>query len=169
MGTASAPPLSPAEFSEARVIIVDDEPMVTESLRTFLDLELDIDARTFNDPAEALRYIVDNEVDLVISDFLMPQMDGIRFLVEVRRQQPGVPRVLLTGYADKQNAITAINEVKLFQYIQKPWDNEHLRTVVLKALHHLRLLRYLADTFDEVANERADFQDMRQLLLTAFS
>ena len=169
MGQASTSPLSPAELARARVIIVDDEPMVTESLRTFLDLELDIEAQTFNDPAEALRHIVANEVDLVISDFLMPQMDGIRFLVEVRRQRPGVPRVLLTGYADKQNAITAINEVKLFQYIQKPWDNEHLRTVVVKALNHLRLMRHLADRFDEVATEREDFQGMRQLLLTAFS
>ncbi len=168
MASDPARPGAP-NLSTARVIIVDDEPMVTESLRTFLDLELDIEAQTFNDPADALDYIGSNEVDLVISDFLMPKMDGIRFLVEVRRQQPGVPRVLLTGYADKQNAITAINEVRLFQYIQKPWDNEHLRTVVVKALHHLHLMRYLADTLDEVANERADFEGMRQLLLSAFS
>jgi DNA-binding NtrC family response regulator len=108
-------------------------------------------------------------VDLVISDFLMPQMDGLRFLVEVKRQQPGVPRVLLTGYADKKNAISAINQVRLFQYIQKPWDNEHLKTVVTSALTHLAMVRKLASTFDEVAETREDFRGMRDVLLQAFA
>jgi DNA-binding NtrC family response regulator len=163
------PELSESAIASSRVLVVDDESMVTESLRTFLSIELDIDAVAFNDPAVALEYLASHEVDLVISDFLMPRMDGIRFLVEVKRQHPGVPRVLLTGYADKKNAITAINEVKLFQYIQKPWDNEHLRDVVLRALRHLFLIRCLATTFDEVAAQREDFQGMHQLLLRAFA
>jgi DNA-binding NtrC family response regulator len=161
--------LSAEQLAQARVLVVDDEPMVTDSLRAFLDVELEIQAVAFNDPERALEYLENHAVDLVISDFLMPQMDGLRFLVEVKRQQPGVPRVLLTGYADKKNAISAINQVRLFQYIQKPWDNEHLKTVVTSALTHLAMVRKLASTFDEVAETREDFRGMRDVLLQAFA
>lgn len=161
--------LTDEQIASARVLVVDDEPMVTESLRTFLSIELEIEAIAFNDPGAALSYVKDHEIDLVISDFLMPEMDGLRFLLEVRRQHPGVPRVLLTGYADKKNAILAINEVRLFQYIQKPWDNEHLRSVVLRGLRHLLMIRKLAQTFEEVATTRQDFVGMRDILLQAFA
>lgn len=161
--------LTPEQIAAARVVIVDDEAMVTDSLASFLSLELDVEPITFNDPTEALAYIREHEVDLVLSDFLMPEMDGIKFLIEARNNRPGVPRVLLTGYADKQNAITAINEVKLFQYMQKPWDNEALKAVVLDALRQLWLMRRLAETLEELAQTRTDIASMRTALLEALA
>ena len=62
------------------VIIVDDEEMVLTSLESFLTLETDWDVRTFTDPQEALEHIRSTNVDMVISDYLMPDMDGITFL-----------------------------------------------------------------------------------------
>lgn len=169
MSKVSGFELNQDQLSQARVLLVDDEPMVTSSLRTFLDLELDINAVTFNDPAQALNYVAEHPVDLVISDFLMPHMDGLHFLVEVQRQQPAVPRVLLTGYADKKNAIRAINQVRLFRYIQKPWDNQHLKDVVVLALRHLHRVRQMAARFEEMAETREDYRELPELLLKAFA
>ena len=116
------------------IVIVDDEEMVLTSLSAFLELETEYEVRTFTSAEEALRYVQENAVDLVMSDYLMPEMDGISFLARVRDAKPEVPRVILTGYADKENAIKAINEVRVFQYIEKPWDNEMLRRIVGRPL-----------------------------------
>jgi serine phosphatase RsbU (regulator of sigma subunit) len=89
-------------------------------------------------------------VDLVISDFLMPQMNGIEFLKEVKALQPEAIRVLLTGYADKENAIRAINDVGLYHYLEKPWDNEALLSIVRNGLKEKSLRKTLAEKVKEL-------------------
>ena len=150
-------------------MVVDDDPLVTTSLRNFLSLELDIDPLTYNDSREALSYIEANQVDLIISDFLMPELDGIQLLAGARRAQPEVPRVLLTGYADKENAIKAINEVQLFQYVEKPWDNSQLRHIVIAGLERQNLLRLLTSKMDELSTTRRDLEGLRKALVRAFA
>ena len=96
------------------IVIVDDEEMVLTSLNSFLTLETDYTVKTFTSAQDALDFIKAEAVDLVVSDYLMPEMDGITFLSKVRDVRPEVPRIILTGYADKENAIKAINNVGLF-------------------------------------------------------
>lgn len=114
-----------------KVLFVDDEEMVLTSLSSFLELETDYEILTFTSPKEALIYIRRNEVDIIIADYLMPEMDGISFLAEVKRIAPNCPSILLTGYADKENARKAVNELGLYlyHYIEKPWDNDDLKIV----------------------------------------
>ena len=133
---------------EARVpsiLIVDDEQMVLTSLESFLSLETDYQVQTFLSPQEALEYAKENDIHLVISDYLMPDMDGISFLGQVRDLKPDVTRIILTGYADKENAIKAINEVGLFQYLEKPWDNDDLLLVVRNGLDKQELVSTLRE------------------------
>lgn len=161
--------LSNEQIEQSRLVVVDDDTLVTRSLSSFLGLEMDIEPVVFNESPKAAAYIKDNPVDLVISDFLMPDMDGIQLLAEVRRLQPEVPRVLLTGYADKENAIKAINEVRVFQYLEKPWDNEQLRRVVLNALERLLLLRLLTRQVENLAQTQGDLDKLRKALVRAFA
>jgi DNA-binding NtrC family response regulator len=151
------------------VVIVDDEEMVLTSLSTFLTLETDYQVMTFTSAGEALKFIGSNDVDLVVSDFLMPEMDGISFLAEVRRLRPQVPRIILTGYADKENAIKAINEVGLFQYIEKPWDNDDLRLIVRNGIEKKRLLEKLDSKVSEINQAYSDLQTIQQEILKAFA
>ena len=117
------------------VVVVDDEEMVTTSLFSLLMQETDYDVLTFNSPREALNTLQDQEVDLVISNYLMPgEMNGIEFLLEVRRLQPEAIRIILTGCVGKENAIKAINKVGLYQYVEKPWDNDALLSLVRNGL-----------------------------------
>ncbi len=151
------------------VVIVDDEEMVLTSLSTYLTLETDYQVMTFTSAREALTFIGANDVDLVVSDFLMPEMDGISFLAEVRRLRPQVPRIILTGYADKENAIKAINEVGLFQYIEKPWDNDDLRLIVRNGIEKKRLLEKLDSKVSEINRAYSDLQTIQQEILKAFA
>ena len=122
------------------LVIVDDEEMVLVSLRSFLALETDYEVLTFSSPLKALESIRENQIDLVISDYLMPEMTGIEFLLEVKKLQPYATRILLTGYGDKENVIRAINEVNLYQYIEKPWSNDDLKLIIRNGLERRFLM-----------------------------
>jgi DNA-binding NtrC family response regulator len=151
------------------IMIVDDEEMVLTSLHSFLNLETSYHVITFTSPVEALKYIQKNEIDLVISDYLMPDMDGISFLARVRELRPEVPRVILTGYADKENAIKAINEVGLYQYIEKPWDNEDLRIIIRNGIEKKQLMKKLQQKIDEINRAYSELQGIQQEILKTFA
>ena len=169
MGKTMPFELNEQMIQDSRVVVVDDDDLVTSSLSSFLSLEVEIEPIIFNDSPKAAAYVREHPIDLIISDFLMPRMDGIQLLAEVRRVQPEVPRVLLTGYADKGNAIKAINDVQVYQYIEKPWDNEQLRRVVLGGLERLMLMRLLTDKIEELEQTRHDLSGLRNALVRAFA
>jgi DNA-binding NtrC family response regulator len=150
------------------ILIVDDEQMVLTSLESFLSLETDYQVQTFLSPLEALEYAKENDIHLVISDYLMPDMDGISFLGQVRDLKPDVTRIILTGYADKENAIKAINEIGLFQYLEKPWDNDDLLLVIRNGLDKQELLSTLREKIDEINKAYSDLQGIQTDILKAF-
>jgi DNA-binding NtrC family response regulator len=150
------------------IVIVDDEDMVLTSLNSFLTLETDYEVKTFVSVKEALEYIKTGNVDLVISDYLMPEMDGISFLAKVREIKPEVPRIILTGYADKENAIKAINNVGLFQYIEKPWDNDDLLIILRNGLEKQKLMTRLNEKINEINNAYRELQDLQNEIVKAF-
>jgi FixJ family two-component response regulator len=150
------------------IVIVDDEEMVLKSIVSFLSLETDYVVKSFTSTGEALDYLRANDADLVVSDYLMPEMDGISFLSKVRELRPEVPRIILTGYADKENAIKAINEVGLFQYLEKPWDNRDLLMVFRNGLERQNLLRRLQEKMAEIERSYADLHRLQRDVLKAF-
>ena len=157
-----------AANSKTTVVLVDDENMVLTSLRSFLTLETEYNVETFTSPEAALEFIRSNEIDLVLSDYLMPEMDGITFLAEVRKIKPNVPRIILTGYADKENAIKAINEIGLFQYIEKPWDNNDLLLVLRNGIERKQLMHKLEEKISEVADAEGDLQSLYNQIIKTF-
>jgi DNA-binding NtrC family response regulator len=153
---------------KSTIVIVDDEDMVLTSLNSFLTLETDYDVKTFISVKEALEYIKTGQVNLVVSDYLMPEMDGISFLAKVREIRPEVPRIILTGYADKENAIKAINNVGLFQYIEKPWDNDDLLIILRNGLEKQKLMTRLNEKIMEINNAYAELQDLQNEIVKTF-
>jgi len=138
------------------ILLVDDEPMVTRALASFLELETDYEVITSVSGAEALDRLSAGPVDVVVSDFLMPGMNGLELLAEVGRRDPEIPRLMLTGYADKENAIRAINEVGLFQYLEKPLENEQFLLALKNALAHKGVRAALHEKIQEL--DRAHHQ-----------
>jgi len=161
--------VSSSPDSGITIVIVDDEEMVLTSLDSFLTLETDYTVRTFLSPTDALQFISGNDVNLIISDYLMPEMDGISFLAQVRDLKPDVTRIILTGYADKENAIKAINEVGLFQYVEKPWDNDNLQIVIRNGVERQQLLANLRSKVDEINQAYAGLQKIQTDILKTFA
>ena len=161
--------LDETEIAAAKIVVVDDDSLVTTSLCSFLELELDVEPIFFNVSTEAAEFVKTEEFDLIISDFLMPDLDGIRLLNEARNARPRAPRILLTGYADKENAIKAINEVRLFQYLEKPWDNEQLKNVVINGLERHHLMRTIEKHVDALAETQRDLAGLKKALVRAFA
>jgi DNA-binding NtrC family response regulator len=150
------------------VMIVDDEEMVLTALRTFLELETPWTVHAFTSPAAALEAVSDQKVDVVMADFMMPDMDGISFLREVRTLKPHVSRILLTGYADVENAIRAINEAGLYHYLEKPWDNEHLRMVIRNGLERSSLVNELDARISALEAANGELLEVRSRLIRMF-
>lgn len=124
--------------STTTVLLVDDEPNILSSLRRLLR---PTGYRTLiaESGRAGLEILEKEHVDLVISDMRMPEMDGARFLEEVRNRWPDVVRILLTGYADISSTIAAINRGEIYRYISKPWNDHDLLLVIREALENSRL------------------------------
>lgn len=133
-----------------KIVVVDDEKIVTSAFATLLKVEGFSDAHFFNNPKDALEFLKENTPDLIISDFLMPEMNGLEFLSEAKNLHPEVSRILLTGYADKENAIRAINEVGLYRYIEKPWNNDDLILNIKNGIERSYLLSQLRQKISEL-------------------
>lgn len=150
------------------IIIVDDEEMVLTSLKSFLNLESEYNVKTFTSAKGALEFLKKNDVNLVLSDYLMPEMDGISFLAKVRELRPDVTRIILTGYADKENAIKAINDVGLFQYIEKPWDNDDLLIIIRNGVEKQLLMKKLQEKIGEINDAYGELQGLHKELVKTF-
>lgn len=123
----------------ATLLLVDDEPSILSALRRLLRSK-GYAIHTAESGKAGLEILEREPVDLVISDMRMPEMDGARFLEQVRKRWPTTIRILLTGYADVTSTIEAINCGEIYRYIAKPWDDNDLLLIVRDALERQRLV-----------------------------
>jgi DNA-binding NtrC family response regulator len=149
----------------AIILVVDDETVVVESIRALLELETPYTVLAETSPRQAIQLAKVNPLDLVISDFLMPEINGIRLLLEIRSLYPEIALILLTGYADKENAIRAINEVGIFHYMEKPWDNDDLLTIIRTGLDKRLQLHRLHERVRELEARLERLQGLNAELL----
>jgi DNA-binding NtrC family response regulator len=131
----------------ARLLLVDDEPNVLAALRRALAAEPYL-LETCTDAPTALALARDHAFDLVLTDYRMPELDGVSLLTIFRSLQPDAARLILSGTADFEGLLGAINDAQIHRFIAKPWDNAELRATLAQALAHRALLlenRRLAD------------------------
>lgn len=128
-----------------KILLVDDEPNVLRALSRLLDK---YEVFTASNGDNALLFAETLSFDLVISDYRMPGMNGIDFLILFKRMQPNAIRVVLTGYPELEAVQHAINEAQVFRFINKPWSNLEIMSVVENGLLHKHTLeenKLLAD------------------------
>jgi two-component system probable response regulator PhcQ len=123
-----------------RILVVDDEVNICNALRRSLRKE-GYEILTANEPAQGLEILKTEKVDLVLSDHMMPNMTGLEFLTLVRDRHPDTVRILLTGHADMDTAIKAINDGQVYRFLTKPWDDTELKVTIYLAFEHLDLAR----------------------------
>jgi response regulator RpfG family c-di-GMP phosphodiesterase len=136
--TAVFPFDEPKKASDAGVLLVDDERAILDGLRR--QLRRSFAVSTANSGSEALELMESESFGVVISDMRMPEMDGATFLSLVRRRHPNTVRMLLTGQADTQSAIAAINEGQIFRFLTKPCQPDTLQSALRDAIEQNRLI-----------------------------
>ncbi|NIO16522.1 MAG: response regulator [Deltaproteobacteria bacterium] len=121
---------------KGRILVVDDEPDVLESLSSILTIHgFSVEASL--DGYDAMEKLTMNNIEAVITDINMPGISGLDLLDMIHEYNPELPVLLITGYADLDNAITAIKR-KAFDFIQKPYKPEDLIDALEKALKYHR-------------------------------
>jgi response regulator RpfG family c-di-GMP phosphodiesterase len=125
--------------SRPRILCVDDEPYVLEGLRDTLRRSFDVRVATSGVEGLEILSAEPESFAVVISDMRMPQMRGADFLRSARLVAPDAVRMLLTGHADLQEAIRAVNGARLFRFLTKPCDSQELMRACAAALGQHRL------------------------------
>ena len=147
-----------------KIVVLDDEKMVTSAFKTLLKVEGFTDAEFFNKPKDAIEYLKTNKPDLIISDFMMPDMNGLEFLTKAKKLHPECSMILLTGYADKENAIKAINDIGLYKYIEKPWNNDDLIMNIKNGIERSHLLEALREKISELEDAKFKLERYSEML-----
>ena len=151
-------------MSLGKVLFVDDDKLATSSLAIKMRLDDFCDFVTYNNPLEALEYLKLEKPDLIISDFVMPEMNGLEFLREAKKLYPETSMILLTGYADKENAIKTINEIGVYKYIEKPWDDDDLKMNIKNGIERSHLLADLRDKIEKLELAQNELKKYSQKL-----
>lgn len=133
------------EFTERRLLVVDDEPNIVNAVRRELHMPpFDFSAYTidgYTDPVLALQRASEVAYDAVISDYRMPTMDGITFLRELTRMQPDCMRLVLSGQSDLETLARLVNESRIYRFIAKPWNTHYLKAALAQSLDYGEVLR----------------------------
>jgi two-component system NtrC family sensor kinase len=150
-----------------RILCVDDEKNVLRALeRLFLDEDYEI--LTAQSGKEGLQILAQGPpVQIVVSDYRMPEMNGVDFLREVCWRWPDTVRIVLSGYADTASIVAAINEGQIYKFIPKPWNDDELKVTIGNAieLYHLhreneQLLTQLQQTNDELNQINENLEEL---------
>jgi DNA-binding NtrC family response regulator len=113
------------------ILLIDDEERILTGLRLLLKREFTVITTT--DPETAFETLRHNKVSVIISDQRMPTIEGVEVLRRARQISPSTTRLLLTGYADLQAVIGAVNDGEVYRYLHKPWENDALLEIVRDA------------------------------------
>ncbi len=148
-----------------KILYVDDEENNLNSFKAAFRREFDVTVAI--SAVEAKEKLKTDSFEIIITDQRMPGMTGVEFLASIISEYPEAIRMLLTGYADIQAVIDAINKGQIYQYITKPWDEQQMRVVITNAYEIFSLRKENKELMRSLirANEQLEFL-LRQKLLS---
>lgn len=134
-GQLKLPVLRDGSAAQQTVLVVDDEANVTAALQRMLHLD-GYRVLTAASAAEGFELLASNRVSVVLSDQCMPGMNGSEFLGRVKDLYPETVRMVLSAHCDLDSITTAVNSGAIYKYLVKPWNEDHLRAVVVDAFNY---------------------------------
>lgn len=147
-----------------RILCVDDEKGVLRSIdRVFLDEEYEIlKAASGKEGLKILEEV--SPIQVVLSDYRMPEMNGVDFLHEVCKGWPNTVRIVLSGYADTVAVVEAVNEGQIYKFLAKPWNDDELRFAIANALERYFLYRKNRRLTEELQKRNEELAAMNENL-----
>ncbi|PLX88719.1 MAG: hypothetical protein C0618_03690 [Desulfuromonas sp.] len=120
--------------NDIRILCVDDEPNILSTLQRFFRRD-NVQLLLADSAEEAMKLLQEKgPVQIILSDYRMPGMNGVEFLQQVHLLWPQTKGILLSGFADLGAVSSAIDDDSIFRYVRKPWDRNELRGVIDEAL-----------------------------------
>ena len=148
---------------DARILFVDDDASILETFRRVLHGKFEV--HTAGGAEEALGLMDKLVFPVIVSDLRMAKTDGIELLRMVKEKYPTTVRILLTGHADLESAIAAVNDGEVFRFLQKPCPSERVTNILKDALGQYRLImseRDLWKTHHKLANAYLDLKSLSE-------
>ena len=127
-----------------KVLYLDDEENNLIAFKALFRREFDVFTTT--SPQEAVAYLNANEVPIILSDQKMPELSGVEFFELTLNDFPNAVRILVTGYADIEAVIDAINRGQVYRYVAKPWNENDLRVCLLNAAERYQMNIHSSDS-----------------------
>jgi len=127
-----------SQYSEMTILCVDDERVILRTLQRLFHRK-SYKVLVADSAKNALRILEDTPVDVILSDMRMPEMDGAALLEKVANSHPNTYRIVLSGYADFESTVAAINLGKINRFINKPWNNDELVSAIEDGLEKIQL------------------------------
>ncbi len=145
------------------ILLVDDEVSVLNAIyRVFRKDKYHI--LKCDNPGDALKLLQEHNVHLIISDYRMPDMDGVTFLHEAMSLRPDAIRMILSGYADCSTIISAINDGGIYKFLTKPWEDDILKSEVRYALERYELQSDNKKLLDDVRRQNDELKNANMQL-----
>ncbi|WP_028239829.1 ATPase, T2SS/T4P/T4SS family [Stutzerimonas azotifigens] len=148
-----------------RLLLVDDEPNILAALRRVLQRE-NYDVHFARNGFEALRILETKPINLIISDFMMPGMNGSELLAKVREGWPEIIRIMLTGHANTEAVMGSVKDGAVYRFILKPWNDDDLRLTIALALEQYALLQRTRALEQENRKQHRDLDTLAKLGVT---
>lgn len=127
-----------------KILFLDDEALILNALRRSMRKE-GFELHFTSDPFEAVKLVGEHKIDIIVSDHMMPQMTGVEVLSLVKRLHANTTRIMMTGQADRDATIRAINEGSIHRFIEKPWDDAMLKSILHETARSITVQRAVAE------------------------
>ncbi|MCD6161936.1 MAG: response regulator [candidate division Zixibacteria bacterium] len=145
------------------LLLVDDEPNVLKSLKRLL-IDTDYKIFTADSGEKGLEVFDKKQIHVVISDYRMPEMNGVEFLSKVKEKSPETIRIILSGYADAVAIVDAINEGEIYKFITKPWNDHEFLTTIMRTFEQYDLQHENDRLYSELQIRNQELQKLTKSL-----
>lgn len=147
-----------------RLLLVDDEPNILASLRRVFQRE-NYELLFAATAKEALAIMEKQPVELIMTDFMMPGMNGSELLVEVRERWPQTIRIMLTGHANTDAVMGSIRDGAVYRFILKPWNDDDIRLTIALALEQYELIQRTHSLEQQTQKQSKDLETISKLAI----
>lgn len=148
-------------MKKQQILVVDDEKMVLNAIKRTLRNE-NYTTHTAKSGDEGLILLEAYDIEMVISDYNMPEMTGLDFLKRVKKNYPHILTIMLTGHAEIEIAVSAINEAGVYKFILKPWEDADLKITIKRALESLELIKERDSLAKQVKTKEIILQSLEE-------
>jgi DNA-binding NtrC family response regulator len=143
------------------ILVVDDEELFIEYIKSMLSGE-SYNVVTASNGKQGLEILKKQSVNLVISEYKIPLMNGLEFLEKVRIIYPDILTVMVTDQADINLAIKAVNEAGVYKFLLKPWDDIDFKNTIKRTLESLQVIKERDELIRKVKTHEATLKDLEK-------